>query len=171
MSETMAKTPAELFEFLDSLAIAHSTTYHAPVFTVAESESLRDEIPGGHTKNLFLKDNGGAFWLVTVPSDARVDLKALPAAIGSKRVSFGKAEDMQRLLGIVPGSVTPLAAINAPPGSIAVVVDEALAAADIAVVVTAHPELDYANIASRVPRLLDLRGVTRGIDAAGVERL
>lgn len=49
--------------------------------------------------------------------------------------------------------------------------DEALAAADIAVVVTAHPELDYADIASRVPRLLDLRGVTRGIDAAGVERL
>ncbi len=49
--------------------------------------------------------------------------------------------------------------------------DEALAAADIAVVVTAHPELDYADIASRVPRLLDLRGVTRGIDAPGVERL
>src|SRR3546814_1634018 len=60
---------------------------------------------------------------------SRVDLKALPAAIGSKRVSFGKAEDMERLLGISPGSVTPLAAINAAPGSITVVVDEALAAA------------------------------------------
>src|SRR3546814_12528501 len=60
---------------------------------------------------------------------SRVDLKALPAAIGSKRVSFGKAEDMERLLGISPGSVTPLAALNAAPGSITVVVDKALAAA------------------------------------------
>ena len=108
---------------LGVLAIPFAAYEHVAVFTVAESDAVNAAIPGAHTKNLFLKDNGGAFWLVTVPSDARVDLKALPAAIGSKRVSFGKAEDMQRLLGIVPGSVTPLAAINAPPGSIAVVVD------------------------------------------------
>jgi Ala-tRNA(Pro) deacylase len=110
-------------------------------------------MPGAHTKNLFLKDVGGAYWLVTVPSHARVDLKALPAAIGSKRVSFGKAEDMERLLGIAPGSVTPLAAINAEPGSIAVVLDAALAIADP---VNVHPLRNTATLGLSGATILDL---------------
>jgi Ala-tRNA(Pro) deacylase len=116
---------------------------HSAVFTVAESHALHRDIPGEHSKNLFLKDAAGAFWLVTVPAEARVDLKALPAAIGCKRVSFGKAEDMERLLGISPGSVTPLAAINASPGSLSVVIDADLAAAER---VNVHPLRNTATI-------------------------
>ncbi|WP_428679563.1 prolyl-tRNA synthetase associated domain-containing protein [Sphingopyxis sp.] len=127
---------AGLLDDLSALAIPFAAYEHVAVFTVAESDEVNAAIPGAHTKNLFLKDNGGAFWLVTLPGEARVDLKALPAAIGSKRVSFGKAEDMDRLLGIKPGSVTPLAAINAAPGSITVALDEGLAAADT---VNVHP--------------------------------
>lgn len=100
------------------------------MFTVAESRAIDAGFPGRHTKNLFLKDAGGAFWLVTVPAEARVDLKALPAAIGCRRVSFARAEDMERLLGIAPGSVTPLAMINAAPGSVSVVIEAGLAAAE-----------------------------------------
>ena len=67
---------------LASLAIPFAAHEHAAVFTVEESHKVDADIPGAHTKNLFLKDAGGAFWLVTVPALARVDLKALPAAIG-----------------------------------------------------------------------------------------
>ncbi len=88
---------------LETLAIPFVEYDHAALFTVADSEQLYGVMAGAHTKNLFLKDAGGAYWLVTVPSGARVDLKALPAAIGSKRVSFGKAEDMARLIGLAPG--------------------------------------------------------------------
>ena len=115
---------------LEALAIPFAEHEHDAVFTVAESRRLDADFPGAHTKNLFLKDTAGAFWLVTVPADARVDLKALPQAIGCKRVSFAKPEDMQRLLGISPGSVTPLAMINAAPGSVTVVLQERLAEAD-----------------------------------------
>ena len=115
---------------LANLSIGYEAHEHPAVFTVAESRAIDSEIPGAHTKNLFLKDTAGAFWLVTVPAEARVDLKALPAAIGCKRVSFGKPDDMIRLIGIEPGSVTPLAMINAAPGSVTVVLDEGLAAAD-----------------------------------------
>jgi Ala-tRNA(Pro) deacylase len=113
---------------LASLAIPFAEHEHAAVFTVAESRQLDAGFPGAHTKNLFLKDAAGAFWLVTVPAEARVDLKALPQAIGCKRVSFAKPEDMERLLGITPGSVTPLAMINAAPGSVMVVLEKGLAA-------------------------------------------
>ncbi len=121
---------------LEALAIPFAEHEHEAVFTVEESRRIDVDFPGLHTKNLFLKDTAGAFWLVTVPAEARVDLKALPAAIGCKRVSFGKAEDMARLIGISPGSVTPLAMINAAPGSVTVVIEEGLAAADR---VNVHP--------------------------------
>lgn len=144
---------AGLLADLGMLAIPFAAYEHAAVFTVAESDQVNAAIPGAHTKNLFLKDNGGAFWLVTVPSEARVDLKALPTTIGSKRVSFGKADDMDRLLGIAPGSVTPLAAINAPPGSITVVLDGTLAAADV---VNVHPLRNTATLGLAGATILDL---------------
>jgi Ala-tRNA(Pro) deacylase len=125
----MMRGEAGLLADLEKLAIPFEAHEHAAVFTVEESRAIDADIPGAHTKNLFLKDAKGAFWLVTVPAEARVDLKALPSAIGCKRVSFGKAEDMERLLGIAPGSVTPLAMINAQPGSVTVVIDAELAAA------------------------------------------
>lgn len=120
---------AGLLADLAALAIPFAAHEHAAVFTVEESRKIDADIPGAHTKNLFLKDAGGAFWLVTVPAEARVDLKALPGAIGCKRVSFGKPDAMDRLLGIAPGSVTPLAMIHAAPGSVTAVLDEGLAAA------------------------------------------
>lgn len=144
---------AGLLADLDALAIPFTAHEHVAVFTVAESDTVNAAIPGAHTKNLFLKDAGGAFWLVTVPGEARVDLKALPAAIGCKRVSFGKADDMQRLLGIAPGSVTPLAAINAAPGSITVVLDAGLAAAER---VNLHPLRNTGTIGLAGATILDL---------------
>jgi Ala-tRNA(Pro) deacylase len=144
---------AGLLADLKALAIPFAAHEHDAVFTVAESDAVNAAIPGVHTKNLFLKDTAGAYWLVTVPADARVDLKALPAAIGCKRVSFGKAEDMQRLLGITPGSVTPLAAINAAPGSLTVVLDAGLAVADR---VNVHPLRNTATLGLSGATILDL---------------
>lgn len=140
---------------LAALGIAFEEQEHRAVFTVAESSVLDARIPGAHSKNLFLKDAGGAFWLVTVPAAARVDLKALPGAIGCKRVSFAKAEDMEQLLGISPGSVTPLAMINAAPGSVRVVLEEGLARAGR---VNVHPLRNTATIGlagGDILRLLD----------------
>ena len=144
---------AGLLTDLDALGIPFAAYEHVAVFTVAESDEVNAAIPGAHTKNLFLKDNGGAYWLVTVPGEARVDLKALPAAIGSKRVSFGKADDMERLLGITPGSVTPLAAINAEPGAITVVLDASLADAGL---VNVHPLRNTATLGLSGAAVLDL---------------
>ena len=131
---------------------------HQAVFTVEESAGIKAHLPGEHTKNLFLKDAGGAFWLVTVSADIRVDLGRLPQAIGCQRVSFGKAEDMQRLIGIAPGSVTPLAMINAAPGSVTVVLDAGLAAAEL---VNVHPLRNTATLGlpgADVLRLLEYWG-------------
>jgi len=142
----MSTEPAnegQLMETLARLGIATEHHEHDAVFTVEASATLHALIPGAHTKNLFLKDAAGRFWLVSAPHDARVDLKALPSVIGSKKVSFGKAEDMVRLLGVTPGSVTPLAAINDSGGTVSVVIDSRLAEAPR---VNVHPLRNTATI-------------------------
>ncbi len=134
---------ARLLETLDRMAIGWDLHEHAAVFTVEASAELHAQIAGNHTKNLFLKDAGGRFWLVTAPHDARIDLKQLPGVIGAKKLSFGKAEDMERLLAVVPGSVTPLAAMNDATGSVTVVLDSRLAQSAR---VNVHPLRNTATI-------------------------
>ncbi|MDJ1158681.1 YbaK/EbsC family protein [Chelatococcus sp. SYSU_G07232] len=120
----MAATPPDLFAFLAGLGISVRTVEHAPLFTVADSQKLRGDIPGGHTKNLFLKDKKGRIFLVVLLEDAVVDLKRLHDAIGaSGRLSFGSAELLRATLGVEPGSVTPFAAINDEAGVVTVVLD------------------------------------------------
>jgi Ala-tRNA(Pro) deacylase len=108
----MPASPDDLFAFLDRLGIRHATVRHPPLFTVEESRSLRGQIAGGHTKNLFLKDKRGALFLVTALEDAAIELKSLHRQLGaSGRFSFGSAEQMLETLGVEPGSsMTPRAA-------------------------------------------------------------
>ena len=112
MTATTPATPEALFARLDALGIAHSTIRHEPVFTVDENRELRGAIPGGHCKNLFLKNRKNACWLVACLEDARIDLKELGGRIGAGRPSFGSAERLVEVLGILPGAVTPFALIN-----------------------------------------------------------
>src|SRR5712692_9861418 len=123
----MPATPADLFAYLDRLGIAHPTVTHAALFTVEQSQALRGTIPGGHTKNLFLKDKKGALFLVTALEDAVIELKSLHRLLAaSGRFSFGSADLMRTTLGIEPGAVTPFAAMNDIGRHVAVVLDAAL---------------------------------------------
>ena len=123
----MPQTPDQLFAFLDKLGIAHTTVTHPPLFTVEQSRALRGQIPGGHTKNLFLRDKKNNVYLVTAEEDADIDLKGLHRVLGaSGRFSFGSAELMMELLGVAPGSVTPLGVLHDTQGRINVVLDAAL---------------------------------------------
>jgi UDP-N-acetyl-D-glucosamine dehydrogenase len=50
-------------------------------------------------------------------------------------------------------------------------VEQELERADLVVIVTAHPELDYRHVASEAQLVLDFRGVTRGIESGNLVRL
>jgi Ala-tRNA(Pro) deacylase len=122
----MPATPEDLFAFLDRQGIAHQTATHAPLFTVEQSQALRGTIPGGHTKNLFLKDKKDAVFLVVAPEDGHVDLKTLHHKLGAARFSFGSADLMLELLGVSPGAVTAFGVINDTACRINVVLDAGL---------------------------------------------
>ena len=138
------KTRDELFAFLDAHGIAHRTLDHPPVFRVGEGLEIKAQLPGAHTKNLFLKDAKGRLWLVSARQDAEIDLKALPAAIGSARLSFGSPERLLEALGVTPGSVTAFALVNDPGHAVTFVLDRALAEAQT---VNFHPLTNAATTA------------------------
>ena len=137
MNAAPIKTRDDLFAFLDQLGIEVTTKYHPPVFTVEESKALRDATPGGHTKNLFLKDKKGRYFLLTVGQDAVIDLKTIHTVIGaSGRVSFGKPDALMEYLGVIPGAVTAFGVINDTNNAVTLIFDKALMAHDV---INAHP--------------------------------
>ncbi len=122
----MGKPPVtrdELLSRLKRLGIDAATVEHPPLYTVEESRALRGEIPGAHTKNLFLKCKKGSLWLVVTLENAVIDLKRLHVKLGSGRLSFGRGELLQEVLGVPPGSVTPFSLINDTRQRVSVVLD------------------------------------------------
>jgi Ala-tRNA(Pro) deacylase len=142
----MPATPEDLFARLKSLGIETKTTNHAPVHTVGEAQALRGEVPGGHCKNLFLKDEKGSIWLIVCLEEAQVDLKAAPAKIGSRRLSFGRPDLLKEVLGVEPGSVTPFGLINDRARRVNVVLDAAMMKHEL---VNYHPLVNTATTTIR----------------------
>jgi Ala-tRNA(Pro) deacylase len=144
---------ARLYALVAELGITMPEVSHEAVFTVEEAEAHPHGLPGLDTKNLFLKDAKDQLFLVTVRADRRVDMKSLPAVIGSRRLSFGSAERLFDALGVTPGSVTPLAMINDTPGRVSFWLDRALAEAGH---IVCHPLVNTASVGFNLPDFLRL---------------
>ena len=156
------KTQADLLAFLDAIGVEATTCEHPAVFRVGEGEEIKAAIPGAHTKNLFLKDAKGQLWLISAEDRSVVDLKRLPAVIGSARLSFGNEALMQETLGVTPGSVTAFALINDAARRVRFVLDRALAEASL---VNFHPLTNTATTA------VDQAGFRKFLRAVDVDPL
>ena len=170
----MPASEEDLFAYFDSLGITHATHRHRPVFTVEESRDLKASMPGGHTKNLFLKDKKGRLFLLSALGDAVIDLNAVSKLTGSGRFSFGNADLLLQHLGVTPGSVTLFGLINDAEQHVTVVLDEGLFAHDP---VNFHPLRNDATTAISPADMLKFVRATGhepirlGFDAAGVPSL
>lgn len=162
MPPSGAKSRTDLIDMLDSLGLEHRTVDHPAIFTVEEGRGFKADMPGGHSKNLFLKDKKGALTLAVAHCDTRVDLVGLGKALGAKgRLSFGKPELMTETLGVIPGAVTPFALMNGSAKALtSVILDERLLEHDP---VWFHPLENTASTAISPDALL------RFIEACGFE--
>lgn len=169
---TAPATPQDLFARLDELGIAHKTMTHEPFFTVEDSKALRGEMPGGHIKNLFLRNKKKVMWLVVCHEDRQIDLKWLGDALGAGRFSFGRPARLMSYLGVSPGAVTPFAVINDHERAVRVAIDQALLERSP---IHCHPLVNHMTTAiacddllrfleseEHSPRLLDLGAIPPG---------
>ncbi len=165
----MPATRADLFARLNALGIAHRTVEHPAVFTVEEGRDMKTSMPGGHSKNLFLKDKKDRLFLAVCHADTAVDLVGYGKVAGAKgRLSFGRPELMTATLGVIPGAVTPFALINETARALAeVAVDEALMRHDpvwfhplentASTAVTPDGLLAFISACGFAPRLVNLQ--------------
>ncbi len=156
-------TPPILATAFAALGITTAPIEHPPLRTVADAHEYWDHLPGLAVKNLFLKDAGGQYWLVVLPAEPSVDTRKLATIIGSRRISFGSAPDLVRILGVEPGAVTPLAMINDAQHQVRLVLHQPMLAADAVLV---HPLVNTATLVlppADLLRFLDHCGVAPAI--------
>ena len=123
----MSTSPEDLLAYLAALGVETETVDHPPLHTVEDLQALRGDIPGGHTKNLFVKDKKSRLFLLVSSETTAIDLKRVHEKIGAQgRVSFGSADLLEEVWGVRPGAVTPFGAVNDQAGRVRVVLDEAM---------------------------------------------
>lgn len=144
-------------EDLLSLLAAENFMYklyeHPAVYTVEEGMQHCHHIPGAHIKNLFLRNKKKtSYWLVSVAETKRVDLKQLGDLLAGGRLSFVNNESLVDMLGVQPGSVTPLAIINDKEQQVQLFLDRDLLTTEY---INIHPMENTATIHLKLQDLLN----------------
>ena len=151
----------DVYQFLADHQIDYQRHDHPPVFTVADVERLVPPLPAVKTKNLFLRDKKGKrHFLVVVPAQKRVNIKALGGVIGAGRLSFGSPDRLKRYLGVDPGSVTILAIIQDTAHAVEVFIDEDL---------TQEAAFQFHPLVNTSTLVISRDNLLRFLDAAGYE--
>jgi Ala-tRNA(Pro) deacylase len=154
----MVWTRDDLLAHLAALGIETETVDHPALFTVEQSQALRGDIPGAHTKNLFLKCKKASLWLVTALEETPVNLKTLHQTLGSGRLSFANADLLMEFLGVTPGAVSTFGVINDAERRVSVVLDEQLMRHDR---INLHPLVNTATTG------ISKQNLIRFLDASG----
>lgn len=145
---------AETLELLDREGIAYELYEHVAVYTVAEAVAAGIPHRELGAKNLFLRDDKHrSYYLVCLPDEKNVSLREIQEHLGSRRLSFASEQDLRLMLGLVPGAVTPLGALNDAEGHVEVVLDQALVGAGR---VTVHPCDNTATVLLATTDLIEL---------------
>lgn len=154
----MSDARAELDALFARLGITPQSIEHPPVHTVEEALPYWSALEGVHTKNLLLKGAKGGLWLVCVPTDRRLDLKALAAHLGAKKFSFASGETLLEALQVYQGMVSPLALVNDKANAVQLVLAKDMLAQPR---ITVHPLTNTATVSLASDELLKV------VDATG----
>jgi Ala-tRNA(Pro) deacylase len=119
----MLETENQLLQFLDVHQIPYQRLEHPPVYTCEEAERLRPKSRGVSTKNLFLRDKRGVYYLVMTDCEKRVNLKELERQLSAPKLHFGSEEKLRELLGLTRGAVTVLGLVNDSEHHVRLLVD------------------------------------------------
>lgn len=146
---------AAVYRLLTERGIWHEITEHPAVYNMEEMAAVDLPYPEADGKNLFLRDDKKRhYYLLTLRGDKRVDLKAFRQANGTRPLSFASAEDLQAKLGLLPGAVTPLGALNDREGQVEVFLDQDFL--DPPGLIGVHPNDNTATLWLRTEDLIAL---------------
>ena len=144
---------SEVYQFLDDRQIAYKAYEHHAVFTVEEADALNLPDPEAGTKNLFLRDQKKQnYYLLTVREHLQVRIKDFQKMIGARPLSFASEEDLDRILGLIKGAVTPFGLLNDQEKQVKFYLDEYFRDRTI----SSHPNDNTATVFLQANDLMDL---------------
>ena len=144
----------EIYEFLQAQGVTYEVTEHKAVYNMDELAEVELPYPEADAKNLFVRDDKkSSYYLITVRGGKRVDLQEFRKAYGMRRLSFASAEDLERLLGLFPGSVTPLGLLNNTEKNVKLFLDSDFGEDDL---IGVHPNENTATVWLRAGDLVRL---------------
>ena len=144
----------EVYEFLQAQGVTYEVTEHKAVYNMDELAEVELLYPEADAKNLFVRDDKkSSYYLITVRGGKRVDLQEFRKVYGTRRLSFASAEDLERLLGLFPGSVTPLGLLNNTEKNVKLFLDSDFGEDDL---IGVHPNENTATVWLKVGDLVRL---------------
>ena len=145
-------TPNELIKLLEIRGYDYDFHEHNALFTVEESNKLRGEIKGLHSKNLFLKNKKNNFYLFSCEEFSKINLKTISKSLDLGNVSFAKKEYLLELLGVSPGSVTPFALLNNTDNNVEFYLEDKLYCSQF---VNFHPLTNKATVTMKCSEFIE----------------
>lgn len=144
-----------IYQLLTDRHIWHEIIEHPTVYTMADLAQVTLPHPEAEAKNLFLRDDHHANdYLVTLKGDRRLDLKAFRQTYGTRRLSFASAAELQAMLGLKAGAVTPLGLLNDASHQVHFYIDAALLEAPG--IIGVHPNDNTATVYLKTADLIEL---------------
>ncbi len=127
---------------LDDNGIRYRYTEHPPVYTIEEMLAVGMEGSEDVAKNLFLRDSKKNYYLIVIREEKRADLNELRQKLASRRLSFASEEELDRVMGLIRGSVTPLGVLNDHDHLVRVYIDRSFEHR----IIGCHPNTNTASV-------------------------
>ena len=119
------KKEVKVYELLDGLGIEYFHVDHERADTMEACAEIDKVLGVSICKNLFLCNRQETdFYLLLMPGDKPFKTKELSGQLGVARLSFASPEDMEKYLGVTPGSVSVMGLMNDIEKKVTLLIDE-----------------------------------------------
>ena len=142
------------YDLLDALGISYQRVDHDAADTITACEEVEGYLGAKICKNLVLCNRQKTdFYLLLMDGEKPFHTKDLSKQIGSSRLSFAPPEEMEKYLGVTPGSATILALMNDKEHKVRLVLDRSVADGDV---FGCHPCINTSSLRLRTKDLLEV---------------
>lgn len=143
----------KVYDLLDRLGIEYERTDHEEANTMEACNEIDKILDVIICKNLFLCNRQETqFYLLMMPGDKPFKTRDLSKQIGSARLSFGKAEYMEKYLNIKPGAVSIMGLMNDTEHHIQLLMDKPVAESEY---LGCHPCVSTSSLKLKTRDVLD----------------
>lgn len=145
----------EIYELIEHKNIWYEITEHGAVYTMDDLANINLPYPNCDAKNILVRDDKKAnYYLITVKNNKRVDLKNFQIKHNTRRLSFASEDDLKKLMGLTPGSVTPLGLLNDDELKVQFFIDKDFF--EESQIIGVHPNDNTATVWLKINDLLDI---------------